>query len=359
MIKVAIVGVGHQGFGWGGIGHVPAIRATPGFELRAICTSHPTTAARAAEQFGVPRAYSSVAELVRAEDVDLVTVATRPRFRHPVVRVLIDAGKPVYSEWPLGMSSVDAAEMATFAAARNVPTAVGLQAVHAPIVRGVRAMIERGVIGRPLAFHATELMPRPALRSDQWWVHTRSDDAAVHGVVTAHLAAVVESLLGPIRSLCGRSSTLMADDRYADGGAPFAWTASDTVSFQALLSSGAEGTIHLSWTASVPSGFQIDIFGEDGQVRLASPLPSGLGPTRADWAPRRTGSWENLAFGDPPPETFAELGPSSISCALAAIRDCWAASEAFRPDFHDGCRLHRLLDAIERSSVERAWVDLV
>src|ERR1700743_1447205 len=89
-LRVAVVGVGRGARGWGGRGHVPALQMTPGVRLVAICTDHEQAARDAAAACGVDRWFGSVGELVEADDIDLVTVATRPRFHHQVVRPLVE-----------------------------------------------------------------------------------------------------------------------------------------------------------------------------------------------------------------------------------------------------------------------------
>src|SRR3989475_7248357 len=113
-IRVGIVGatVTQGGSGWGANAHVPALKALPGYELKAVCTAHEDTAKASAAAFGAELAFHRFADMAAHPDVDLLVVCVRvPGHREPVVAGL-QAGKPVFCEWPLGKNLAEAGEKA-------------------------------------------------------------------------------------------------------------------------------------------------------------------------------------------------------------------------------------------------------
>ena len=52
-IGVGIIGASPRGQSWAVLAHIPALRASPDFELRAVSTSNLASAQAAAERFGV------------------------------------------------------------------------------------------------------------------------------------------------------------------------------------------------------------------------------------------------------------------------------------------------------------------
>ena len=60
-IRVGIIGA-NVSYGWGLRAHLPAILALPEFELAAVCTSRPETAAASQEQFGARLAFGEMAD---------------------------------------------------------------------------------------------------------------------------------------------------------------------------------------------------------------------------------------------------------------------------------------------------------
>lgn len=64
-----------------------------------------------------------------------------------LIRPALKAGKPVFSEWPLGVDLAQAKELADLADRRGLLTAVGLQARSAPPLRYLRDLVAEGYVG--------------------------------------------------------------------------------------------------------------------------------------------------------------------------------------------------------------------
>src|SRR3954447_16221415 len=125
-LGVGIVGVSPVR-GWAATAHIPALRALPNYEIRAL-SAHTAESARAAgEAFGVAAVFSDHEQLVTQPDVDVVAVTVKVPHHRELVCAALAAGKAVYCEWPLGRDVDDARAMAALAAEQAAPTVVGLQ----------------------------------------------------------------------------------------------------------------------------------------------------------------------------------------------------------------------------------------
>src|SRR5262249_43822853 len=131
--------------------HVPAIKALPDYELKAVCTAHEDTAQASAKEFGAELAFHDIDDMVARDDIDLAVVSVRVPGHRGLVMKAIDAGKDVYCEWPLGASLAEAQEMAERAHAKSVRTIVGLQGRSDPTLSYVRELVNEGYIGDVLA----------------------------------------------------------------------------------------------------------------------------------------------------------------------------------------------------------------
>src|SRR5689334_14858181 len=109
-IRVGIVGatVTPGGSGWGANAHVPALKALPDFELKAVCTAHEETAAASKEAFGTELAFHDFEEMIAHPEIDLIAVVVRVPGHHRLVMSALEAGKGVYCEWPLGADLAEA-----------------------------------------------------------------------------------------------------------------------------------------------------------------------------------------------------------------------------------------------------------
>src|SRR5437016_8452782 len=149
-LGVGIIGVSAQR-GWAATAHIPALRALPNYEVRAL-SAHSTASARAAgEAFGVGAVFSDHEQLVTQPDIDLVAVTVKVPHHRELVSAALAAGKAVYCEWPLGRDLDDARAMAALAAEKGVRTVVGLQARQAPAIDFVRELLSDGYVGEVLS----------------------------------------------------------------------------------------------------------------------------------------------------------------------------------------------------------------
>jgi len=149
-IRVGVVGV-TPSRGFASIAHMPALRALPQYEIVAVCTTRQESADAAAAHYGVPLAFADPVALARHPDVDMVTVCVKVPDHLDPVMAAIDAGKHVYSEWPLGRNTEEATRMLHAAEAKGVRHAVGLQGRTSPAINYVRDLIASGFIGKPLS----------------------------------------------------------------------------------------------------------------------------------------------------------------------------------------------------------------
>src|SRR5262245_6809761 len=141
-IRVGIVGatVTQGGSGWGANAHVPALKALPDYELKAVCTAHEETARASQEAFGAELAFHDIDEMVNHPDVDLVVVSVRVPGHYDLVKAAENAGKAVFCEWPLGRDLAEAEDMARLAREKSLRTVVGLQGRSDPTLQYAREL---------------------------------------------------------------------------------------------------------------------------------------------------------------------------------------------------------------------------
>src|SRR5204862_2270508 len=149
-LGVGIIGVSAVR-GWAAAAHIPALRALPNYEVRAL-SAHSADAARSAGQaFGVSAVFSDHEQLVTRPDIDVVAVTVTVPHHRELVCAALAAGKAVYCEWPLGRDLDDARAMAALATEQGVRTVVGLQARQAPAIELVQELLSEGYVGEVLS----------------------------------------------------------------------------------------------------------------------------------------------------------------------------------------------------------------
>ena len=75
-LGVGIIGVSPTR-GWAATAHIPALRALPNYEIRALSSQSAESARAAGEAFGVRKVFSDHEQLVTQRDVDVVAVTVK------------------------------------------------------------------------------------------------------------------------------------------------------------------------------------------------------------------------------------------------------------------------------------------
>src|SRR5438874_3196807 len=149
-LGVGIIGVSpHRG--WAATAHIPALRALPNYEIRALSTHNAESARTLGEAFGVSAVFSDHEQMVTQPDIDVVAVTVKAPRHRQLVTAALTAGKAVYCEWPLGRDLGDARAMAALAAGQGVRTVAGLQARQAPAIEFVQQLLREGYAGEVLS----------------------------------------------------------------------------------------------------------------------------------------------------------------------------------------------------------------
>ncbi|HEX8012289.1 MAG TPA: Gfo/Idh/MocA family oxidoreductase [Casimicrobiaceae bacterium] len=360
-MRIGIVGADAKGQGWAPLAHFPALRALPEFEIAAICTAHPETARTAAQRYGVPNAYHDYREMFASPDVDVVSVVVRAPNHHEVVMAALQAGKPVYCEWPLGVNASQAEEMAALARANGIRTAVGLQARCDPTLRYVRDLVAQGYIGDVLAVTMTMISPGVPERSQsRMWERMIAGGVSALTIRAMHSLEALCLCVGELAEVSGRLATQVKQWRVIETRELVDVEVPDNVSVAGTLHNGAVISAHIATVPSAASGFRMEVFGREGTLTVST---SG--------APQRDANKIMGARGGAtlaPMETPAQYvevpadtpsgPPSNVAHLYRRFGNAIQTNAIVEPDFEHALKRHRLIDAIIKSSHERRPIAL-
>jgi len=119
-------------------------------EVAALADVVPQSARDTAAKFGVPVACTPE-ELLRMDEIEIVVNLTIPAAHVAVNLAILEAGKHVYCEKPLALSTEDVQRVLDFARARNLRVACAPDTFLGPALQTCRKLIDDGWIGRPFA----------------------------------------------------------------------------------------------------------------------------------------------------------------------------------------------------------------
>ena len=159
-LRAALVGCGRIGAftrpelaarlgpNWLPLSHADAIAQCDGVKLVACCDTDADAARRAARQHGDIGSYSDVKEMLEAEQIDILSIATRTDAREHVIREAVGANVPgIHSEKPLAFSIAQTEE--TIRPMKTAGTAFTYGALrrYMPVFSKLRDRIRDGAIG--------------------------------------------------------------------------------------------------------------------------------------------------------------------------------------------------------------------
>src|SRR5207247_11256121 len=96
-LGVGIIGVSPV-WGWAATAHIPALRALPDYEIRALSARSAESAHAVGQVFGVSAGFSDYQQLVIQPDIDVVAVTVKVQHQRERVSGARAAGKAVYCE---------------------------------------------------------------------------------------------------------------------------------------------------------------------------------------------------------------------------------------------------------------------
>jgi predicted dehydrogenase len=146
MRRIADVGAAVIGTGFIGTVHVEALRRI-GVQVRGVLGSTPERGAARAEALGVPRAYTSLEDLLDDPAVDAVHVTSPNDLHLPQAKAVLAAGRHVICEKPLAMSASESRELVELAARSGLVNAANFNIRYYPLNQHAHDFVSGGGVG--------------------------------------------------------------------------------------------------------------------------------------------------------------------------------------------------------------------
>src|SRR6184192_4107351 len=355
-LGVGIIGVSPVR-GWAATAHIPALRALPNYEIRALSAHSADSARAASEAFGVRAVFSDHEQLVTQPDIDVVAVTVKVPQHRELVSAALAAGKAVYCEWPLGRDLDEACAMAALAAEQGVRTVVGLQGRQAPAIQFVQELLGDGYVGEVLSTTMVGLsVPGDVLGEPNAYMLDKTNGANVLTIAVGHSLDILNYVLGEFADLSAVSTLRRPLITIEETREQIVKTAADQIAVIGTLTSGVTASIHIREAVAGGVGFLWEINGTDGTLRITADAPfPGIFPLAVAGA---NGQDEitDLALPAALKEKWPELTSLNgtpaynVGRAYAAYAADMDNGTHTVPDFADAVRRHEVTDAIERSA---------
>jgi len=141
-LRVAVAGLGY----WGPnlVRNLFELAET---EIVRICDLDESALAKVARRYPSLAVTTRYEDLLEADEVDAILIATPVSTHHPLASAALEAGKHVFVEKPLAASSAQGLELIRLAERNKLVLMPGHTFLYSPPVNTIRTMIESGELG--------------------------------------------------------------------------------------------------------------------------------------------------------------------------------------------------------------------
>ncbi|HAN6049334.1 TPA: Gfo/Idh/MocA family oxidoreductase, partial [Escherichia coli] len=278
-------------------------------------------------------------------------------------------GKHVYSEKPLALNAHDAREMVDAAKRAGVKTLVGFNYMKNPTAQLAKEIIACGEIGEVIHFYGThneDYMADP-LSPIHWHCFKETAGLGALGDLAAHIVNMAQYLVGEIEQVCG-DLKIVVPARPAKAGSSEMVTVENEDQAHAMVrfAGGAQGVIETSRVAcGRKMGLSYVITGTKGAISFTQERMAEIklylhddpvnrqgfqtllvGPAHPDYGAFCMGAGHGIGFNDQKTVEVRDLVDG-----IATDAPMW-------PDFEEGWKVSRVLDAIALSHQQGLWLNV-
>ena len=351
-IRLGIIGANiHRG--WAPRAHLPAVVASPEFELTAVCTTRQESAEESRQKFGARLAFDDYRKMLAHPDIDAVVVSLRVPSHYEPTMAALNAGKHVYTEWPLGQTTAEAQEMADLAQAKGVRNMVGLQARANPGILYAKDLVESGYVGDVMSCHVSRINGGVLQRtSDRTWQREVDLGANTLTIACGHTIDALRFVVGNFSHVSSVVSTQAKEWLEVDTKQMVDVSSPDNILVSGKLANGGVGSVHIASNPWAGSGYRMEIYGREGTLIVSAEGSANTNVVRIQGV-REGNTLEDLEIpekyvyvleGMPQGEAY-NVGQMYYQFGQAIL-----SGNNCQPDFQQAVELHRFIDNLHQAS---------
>ena len=345
--------------GCGNISHkyMTAMKQFDNIELRAVADMRSAPAQARGREFGVPA--MRVDQLLKRDDVEIVVNLTVPLAHTDVSLAVLNAGKHVHSEKPLGVNVAEARKVMELAEKKGLRVGCAPDTFLGGGHQTARKLIDEGAIGTPVAGSAFFMCPGHERWHPAPGFYYLRGGGPMLDMGPYYITDLIQ-LLGPIASVMGSTATPRRERMITSEplkGTMMPVEVPTHVAGTLEFVSGAIVSIAMSFDVPKHRHTPIEIYGTAGAMLVPDPNRFGgevlVAKTGGDWEAQplshghADGEFRSIGVADMA-AAIAEGRPHRASGALAL--HALEAMEAFGTSAAEGRRV-KLETTVERPAM--------
>lgn len=189
--------VGLLGAGYILKAHAKVLATMPNTAVVAVCDLSRERAQEAASVFGIPEVFTSLDDMLKS-DLDVVHVLLPPNLHNEAARTILEAGRHVLLEKPMGLNSGECQALVDLAAAKKVKLGVNHNFLFLPSYEKLRQQAADGTLGKLDQVTINWLYPLPLIQFGPFnnWILREPQNLFFE--LGPHLVAFMMDLVGPL-----------------------------------------------------------------------------------------------------------------------------------------------------------------
>jgi predicted dehydrogenase len=294
-------------------------------DLRWLCDASEERRAEFAERYPDARVTGDFDELLAADDVDAVVIATPVPTHYPLARAALEAGKHVFVEKPPAMRAAEMEELIGLAEARGLVLMPGHLLLYHPGVQKLKELVDSGELGEVLVVYGNR----------QNLGKIRKDENALWSLGVHDLSVILYLIQEEIVEAAAHGHAFLNEG------------VEDVVFCYLRFGSGKIAHMHLSWLdphkmrrLTVVGRDKMAVFDDmdlERKVTVYDKAPEQPADTYGEWRTRT---------GDVFSPKVSNVEPLRLECQhfLRLVEEGWDGRE-----MHDGLRVVRALELLTES----------
>jgi predicted dehydrogenase len=282
-LNVAIIGQNFMGkahsHAWKNAGRFFDLGATP--VLKVACGRDETSLRRFADTWGWEETATDWRQVVEREDVDVVDISVPTHLHAEIAIAAAKAGKHIFCEKPLSLTSAEARSMLAAATDAGVVHYLNHNYRRVPAVMLAKRLIDEGFVGRVFHWRGAYLQDwivDPAFPLT-WHLRAETAGSGPHHDLNSHSIDLARFLVGDIASVSAMTTTFVKERPLPGAGAATfsagagdvaemgAVTVEDAAFMLAEFENGALGSFSASRFAPGRKNHNtFEIYGSDGSI---------------------------------------------------------------------------------------------
>lgn len=241
--------------------HIPALRALPNYEIRALSAD---SARAVGEAFGVSAVFSDHEHLVTRPDIDVVAVTARVPHHRELVSAALAAGKPSTASGHLATTSTTRGRWPRSPPSRGCARSSGCRPAR-PRRSSSSKSLREGYVGEVLSTTMVGLsVPGGFVGQPNTYMLDRANGANVLTIAVGHSLDILNHVLGEFADLSAVSDLRRPLITIEETGEQIVKTAADQIAVIGTLTSRATASIHVREAVAGGTGFLWEINGTGG-----------------------------------------------------------------------------------------------